>query len=266
VIGVDWGTTRCRAYRLCGEDVRDYRESELGIQHVEADAFGRALQSLIGPWLVDGERQVLLAGMVGSRQGWRETAYLPCPVSTDDVARALVPIPYPDAVVLLAPGVSAADGTGVPELMRGEEAQIFGADIERGSVCLPGTHSKWVRVEERRIVEFSTYLTGDVFAALRDHTILRRSIREGPDEFTAFDAGVSRASDPGGLLHHLFGIRALGLAQRLTDVAAGSYLSGLLIGHEVGAAVQSARPVHLIGATQLTGLYARAIVARAAWT
>jgi 2-dehydro-3-deoxygalactonokinase len=198
-----------------------------------------------------------------------EAPYLPCPAGVADLASAIVRVPYPGARVRLVPGLSAADEADVPEVMRGEETQLASllGTLTDGLVCLPGSHSKWARIANGRITGFATHLTGETFAALRGHTILGRLMRDGPDDLAAFDRGVARAAAPGGLLHHLFGVRTLGLVGRLAGTEAASYLSGLLIGHEVRAAapLPGAR-VHVIGATALCALYARAIAACAADT
>jgi len=265
VIGVDWGTTSFRAYRLRGREVLDRLDLPLGILAVAEGRFERALQDAMGPWLADGERRILLSGMIGSRQGWVEAPYLPCPAATADLARALIPVPFAAAETLLVPGLSAADQDSVPEVMRGEEVQIMGTVDPSGgttTVCLPGSHSKWVRVAGGRVEGFSTHMTGEAFAALRGHTILGRLMQpDAPPDPDAFRRGVVRSGDPGGLLHHLFGVRTLGLFAQLGEAAAASYLSGLLIGHEVRAAapLQPASPVLLIGAGALCELYACAI-------
>lgn len=269
MIGVDWGTTSFRAYRLTREGViRDRRSVPRGIMAVPDGRFADTLREEIGPWLAVGERHVLLSGMIGSRQGWVEAPYLPCPAGAADIARALIEIPFDWAQLRLVPGLSCADAAGVPEVMRGEETQLAGvlAQLGNGSgwACLPGTHSKWAQVESGRITRFTTHLTGEAFAALRGHTILGRMMRDGATEPAAFDAGVRRSADPGGLLHHLFGVRALALTGQLSEAAGASYLSGVLIGHEARAALADAPPatvVHIIGAPELTALYARAIEA-----
>jgi 2-dehydro-3-deoxygalactonokinase len=265
MIGVDWGTSSFRAFRLdTAGTVRERREAPLGILHVEAGRFAAALRGKIGAWLADGEDRVLLAGMVGSRQGWHEAAYLPCPAGAAELAGALADVPFDGAQVKLVPGLSDTDAAGVPEVMRGEETQLVGVLARigaRGLVCLPGSHSKWARIVDGRIAGYTTHLTGEAYAALRGHTILGRMMRDGPTDWSAFDAGVTRAGDAGGLLHHLFGVRTLGLFGRLADAGAASYLSGLLVGHEVRAAVPAAADVHLIGAPELCALYARAITA-----
>jgi len=270
MIGIDWGTTSFRAYRLRGRAVLDRVALPLGISSIAAGGFPRALEGAVAPWLADGERRILMSGMVGSRQGWVEAPYLPCPAATADLARALLPVPFGPAEVLLVPGLSAADPAGVPEVMRGEEVQILGAlgtapgdaqgDMPKSTmVCLPGSHSKWARVAGGRVEGFSTHLTGEAFAALSGHTILGRLMQaDAPSNPDAFRRGVLRSADPGGLLHHLFGVRTLSLFDRLPEAAASSFLSGLLIGHEVRAAVP-ASPVLLIGAPALCELYGQAI-------
>ncbi len=265
MIGVDWGTSSFRAYRLRGREVLDRLALPLGILGVAGGRFEGALQRAVGPWLADGERRILLSGMIGSRQGWVEAPYLPCPAATADLARALVPVPFAGAEVLLVPGLSAADPDGVPEVMRGEEVQIMGAVDPGGgdaTVCLPGSHSKWVRVAGGQVEGFGTHLTGEAFAALRGHTILARLMAAdaAPDP-AAFGRGVTRSGDPGGLLHHLFGVRTLGLFAQLGEAVAASYLSGLLIGHEVRAAapLEASAPTLLIGDAALCALYAQAI-------
>jgi 2-dehydro-3-deoxygalactonokinase len=267
MIGVDWGTTSFRAYRIApGGTIRDRRSALRGILNVPDSRYADTLREEIGPWLAGGENHVLLSGMIGSRQGWLETAYLPCPAGASDVAAALVEIEFDYGQVKLVPGLSATDESGVAEVMRGEETQVFGvleAMGGSGLACLPGTHSKWVQVEDGRITGFTTHMTGEAFGALRGYTILGRTMRDGPSNGAPFDAGVRRASEPGGLLHHIFGARAEVLAGRLAETNASAYLSGILIGHEVRAALAARQGtvVHVIGSAELTALYARAISA-----
>ncbi|HME21555.1 MAG TPA: 2-dehydro-3-deoxygalactonokinase [Acetobacteraceae bacterium] len=268
MIGVDWGTTSFRAFRIARDGtIRDRRTALRGLLNVPDNRFADTLREEVGPWLAAGEDHVLLSGMIGSRQGWTEAPYLACPAGAQEVAAALVAIEFDWGQVKLVPGLSAADDAGVAEVMRGEETQVFGvlgAIGGSGLACLPGTHSKWVRVEGGRIIGFTTHMTGEAFGALRGHTILGRMMREGPTDGVPFDAGVRRSDDPGGLLHHIFGARSQVLAAgQLTETDAAAYLSGILIGHEVRAALaeRAGEVVHVIGAPELTMLYARAISA-----
>jgi len=267
MIGVDWGTTNFRAFRIAPDgSIRDRRIALRGLLNVPDNRFADTLREEVGPWLAAGEHHVLLSGMIGSRQGWREAPYVPCPVGAAEVAAALVEIEFDWGQVKLVPGLSASDEAGVAEVMRGEETQVFGTLTAMGGTgraCLPGTHSKWVRVQGGRITGFTTHMTGEAFAALRGHTILGRMMREGPADGAPFDAGVRRAGDPGGLLHHIFGARSMVLAGRLAETDAAAYLSGVLIGHEVCGALagRQGEVVHVIGNPELTILYARAISA-----
>ena len=267
MIGIDWGTTSFRAFRVARDgSIRDRRSAPKGILNVPDGRFSDTLREEIGPWLAAGEDQVLLSGMVGSRQGWKEAPYLPCPAGAPELAAALVDIGFDWGRVKLIPGLSGHDESGVAEVMRGEETQVLGVPLllrEGGVACLPGTHSKWVRVEGGQIVSFTTHMTGEAFSALRGHTILGRMMRDGPLDGDPFDAGVARSAEPGGLLHHMFGVRALALAGRLQDSDAPAYLSGMLIGHEVRAALAQAAGavVQVIGVPDLTALYAKTIAA-----
>ena len=284
MIGIDWGTTSFRAFRVARDGtIRDRRISQRGIMHVPDARFGDTLREEIGPWLAAGEEHVLLSGMIGSRQGWVEAPYLPCPAGLADLAAALIDIPFDWAKVKLVPGLSGTDPSGVPEVMRGEETQVLGVPSlirSGGLACLPGTHSKWVTVEGGRITGFTTHMTGEVFAALRGHTILGRMMRDGPPGTpfggAPFEAGLRRSADPGGLLHQLFGVRSRALTGELAETDSPAYLSGLLIGHEIRAALGrgghaegqaepssgAERPVvQVIGEPDLTDLYAAAITA-----
>lgn len=260
MIGVDWGTSRFRAFRLdAAGAVRDRIEAPRGIMTVREGAFPETLRELIGAWLADGEDRVLMAGMVGSRQGWREAPYIACPAGPEALAAGLLPVAFDGARVRIVPGVSDQDGDGVPEVMRGEETQLVGIAARDGLACLPGSHAKWARLEGGRIAGFSTFLSGEAFAALRAGTILGRTMPEAPHDSAAFARGVARSAQSGHLLHHLFGVRTQTLFGTLAEAEAASYFSGLLIGHEIRAAMPAGARVRLIGAAALCELYAHAI-------
>ena len=266
MIAVDWGTSNFRAFRLSAEGaVVARRSSAQGILHVGDGNFAEALRAEVGAWLVEGEQHILLCGMVGSRQGWVEAEYVPCPVGISDLADAVVQVPFSGASVRLVPGVIGPDAAGVPELMRGEETAAMGmldACGGGGLVCFPGTHSKWIQLRDRKIVSFTTCMTGEIYSALRKCTILERTMTNGAAiDNASFLEGVTRSADSGGLLHHLFGVRTLALMGQMSEEVSSSYLSGLLLGHEVRATMPRASSVHLVGAAELCGLYAQAIEA-----
>lgn len=263
---VDWGTTSCRAALVDRAGaVMATREGGAGILAVTDGGFDTALQTFLAPWAdrIDGV-PVLLSGMIGSRQGWREAPYVRCPAGMDEVAAKLTWI---DSArfgrIGLVPGLDD-HASGTPDVMRGEEVQIFGALGAGSGLCvLPGTHSKWARVETGRIVSFRSFMTGEVFAALRDHTILGRLMTH-PTSFheAAFLAGVHAGGAPGGpgaLLNRIFSARTLGLFDHLPGDSLADYLSGVLIGAEVADnTTDTIGPVHLIGSVALTARYATA--------
>ena len=265
MILIDWGTSGFRAYRVTADGrVTERREAALGILAVPDGDFAAACMQQVGDWLRAGEHPLLMSGMIGSRQGWRETPYADCPAGVAELAAGLVSVDLrTGARGWIVPGLSCRDDGGIADVMRGEETQILGVLDRLGAgaqtVCLPGTHSKWVRVEAGRIRGFRTYMTGEVYAVLRGHSILGRMMQGDATDGAHFEAGVQRAREAGGLLHHLFGVRASGLFGELAAADAAAYLSGILIGHELRAAAPARGQVHLLGAPALSALYQRAL-------
>jgi 2-dehydro-3-deoxygalactonokinase len=270
LIGIDWGTTSFRAYRLGGDGrVIGGRSAPSGILK-EVD-FERVFEREIGAWLVDRpDLPVIASGMITSRQGWVEVPYCPCPAGSDEIARTLRRhATGAGRVIHFVPGLSAVGADGVPDVIRGEETQIIGEvgdALGRRLLVLPGTHSKWALVEDGRIVWFATFMTGEVFAVLKEHSILGRMMAGDADDAQAFRRGLAYArSRPGGLLKRLFSARTLGLFGHLPESAIGSYLSGLLIGSEIAEALDcleqapSDEEITVIGSSDLTGRYLVAI-------
>lgn len=264
MIAVDWGSSSLRGYLLAGDGtILEQRANARGILGCNGD-FAAVLAELVGGW----PGTILLGGMIGSRNGWIEQPYLPCPATLDDAAAALQrhhDPALPGHALWFVPGVAVAAAEATPDVMRGEETQLFGlaADTARAQACLPGTHSKWATLDGGAITGFSTAMTGELFALLRQHSLLGRLMDESHDlDAAAFARGVARSGESGGLLHHLFGVRALGLFERLSPAEAPSYLSGLLIGHEIAELADPAQDVHLIGSAALTGRYALALAQR----
>ena len=282
LIGIDWGTTFLRAH-LFGDDgaVIKRRDRPWGIRRLPGGSFPAACREVAGDWrdrwpLVP----VLASGMVGSREGWHEVPYVECPADAAAIAAAVVAFRSECGTIHLVPGVR--QGGDAPDVMRGEEVQIVGALVDRPQLAddsllvLPGTHCKWARIRGGAIAGFTTYLTGELFAALRDHSILGGPGRDAamaagasadiaaPAASTAFLRGVRAARDAGsaGVSARLFSTRSLFLAGELPAEESLDYLSGLLVGEELRsvAAAQGGRLPRcaIVGTRSLCDRYARA--------
>ncbi len=240
LIAIDWGTTSARAYRLDARGrVLEQRSAPLGVQKIAADAFPAALDALLGD-AVDAGVPLIACGMVGSRQGWIEAPYLRCPADLSAVAAALTAVP--GRRLAIVPGLVCHDTHGVPDVMRGEETQILGTLDDRRPpasrfVVLPGTHSKWARVGTGGIEAFATFMTGELYALLHEHSILGRLAAGGGRDAAAFARGVRTSLGNGAALSlDLFSARTLALTGALAPEGVADYLSGLLLGAEVAAA------------------------------
>lgn len=274
LISVDWGTTslRCALVDNVGGLIAQ-NKSERGILKTDGVAFADILLEQIGSWLTqfsgDHRVPILMSGMIGSRQGWQEAAYLRCPATPIDLAQGLLTIDTSGTslgrcALRIVPGMDQVDINGAPDVMRGEETQVLGAllaaKIDDAAFVLPGTHSKWVVVKERRIETFRTFMTGEVYAALLDATILGRLAEGHADDPEGFQLGVETAiamhddkAGPGDLLSMVFSARSRVLLGGLNGASVRSYLSGLLIGAEIKSSQRflGAYPSEETGGTDL---------------
>lgn len=243
-IVVDWGTSAFRAWLVndAGTPL-DGLQASCGAGRLGRDEFPAVLAGQLGPWIAAHPGiPILMSGMVGSRRGWRETRYLSAPVTLDALARHLVRVEWDHAnPVYLVPGVDARDAGGAYEVMRGEETQAFGAlSLLHGAagasrtLCLPGTHSKWVDTAGGEIRGFRTHMTGEFFELLSRHSLLADSIDGSAHDAAAFAAGVAYGARPRSSLASLaFSARTRCLGGEFGRERIHAYLSGLLIGHEL---------------------------------
>lgn len=264
-IAVDWGTSSLRAWAMSADGrVLEARSSDKGMGKLEPADFGPALADLCDGWTAQ-PMTVVACGMVGSRQGWVEAPYasVPCPATPARLVRA------PDHGPLrpwIVPGVSQSDP---PDVMRGEETQIAGLLALKpgwdGVVCLPGTHTKWAEVSAGEIVSFRTFMTGEIFSLLSDHSVLRHSVSDGWDETAFAEAVADTLARPESLAARLFRIRADHLLYGTPGPTGFARLSGLLIGAELAAArpYWLGRQVAVIGAKRLANAYLQALAAQA---
>jgi len=271
-VAVDWGTSNLRLWGLDAEGMVTFeRSSPKGMGKLNREDFPAALADLLQDVQPTGGTtiDVLICGMAGARQGWLEAPYLEAPTDLRGLLDGAVHPAMPDGRIAPAilPGVCQKAGND--NVMRGEETQLLGlAALDQGFsgvVCMPGTHSKWVQLAGTRIEKFSTAMTGEMFEVLRTHSVLRHSLNgdiDGPSRAEGFAVGAASGLEhPEQLLGTLFQVRAGSLLSgRQPDWCAG-YLSGLLIGTEIGGNrhLIGAEAVPLIGSPALCALYAQVL-------
>jgi 2-dehydro-3-deoxygalactonokinase len=240
-IAADWGTTNLRVWAIGADGgVLAEASSDKGMSRLERDGFEPALIELVRDWLSKADAALVIAcGMVGARQGWIEVPYrqTPCtPFSAEQIGTPDVRDPRLKVRVL--PGIKQI----IPaDVMRGEETQIAGVLLEQpdfdGVICLPGTHTKWARIAAGTIVDFRTFMTGELFNLLSKSSVLRHSLDETSWDASEFARSAQlAAAEPEGFAGRLFGIRAETLVSALTPAMANARLSGTLIGAELAAA------------------------------
>ncbi len=254
----DWGGSRLRLW-LVRDGIVAGRRDGPGISD-RSRPFRETLTLLTADW---PKAHIILCGMAGSRDGLHEVAYAGCPV--DAVSWSAARVDVGDRIRIAA-GLTCVNALGAPDVMRGEETQIFGAlrldpTLADMLAITPGTHSKWVEVDGGGITRFTTAPTGEVFALLRQHSML---IGDAVDiDPAGFDDGVGRIKQHGAvqLLPLLFEARSQQLRGGKAAAWAAGFVSGLLIGAEIeaGQALFSDRQIVLIGDDVLSGYYVRAL-------
>jgi 2-dehydro-3-deoxygalactonokinase len=273
----DWGTSHLRL-SLCDE-----HGAVLRAKNGPGAAAGAAAEtffSLVNDWdALHGPVPAVLCGMAGSTIGWRNVPYLACPIRPDAIASSTLRFEAGGRTIAIAPGLSCRNRLIAPDVMRGEETQILGAlrcepKLAKGShlLCMPGTHTKWVVLDEGAVQHFLTGVTGELYDVLHRHSVLVRApemgeVIGGPAFVDALEQ--TKLHPDAELIHLLFGTRSRQLMGELKNKDAGAYLSGLVIGQDVAGAARLFRPelaaskhVVVIGTPRLSELYTTALKMR----
>jgi len=271
LLACDWGTTNLRAWTLdaAGVVVSERDFPGLGVSNLAAGEAARRFSAEVRPALAAGDLPAILCGMVGSNLGWTVAPYAECPAGLDDLAAALTAVDGDGRWIRIVPGVKGPGFNGQGDVIRGEETQLFGwLALEPGRargrqvVCHPGTHAKWMLVEDGRLTAFVTAMTGELFAVLSHHSVLKTDA--SPDLPDAFDEGLAAAGEGDALAARLFTARARVVGKGEPAETSAAYLSGLLVGADVAAVprllgITGDEPVALLGDARLCDLYARAL-------
>lgn len=269
-IVVDWGTTNLRAFLVAstGQVVGGF-SSQQGVKFLHGN-FESILTQTCRDWLSNYDvEEIVLAGMIGSDLGWTSVPLVSCPARAGDLTAGKITLVREGLPKLqILPGVSSVSENRFPGMMRGEEVLVVGAgllDSGKTMICLPGTHSKWVGVEDGAMVTIRTFMTGELFSVLSKHSVLKPSeSAEDQSDMDAFREGVRTARDGAALAEAIFSVRArrvLGLVAE--DYSMKAWLSGLLIGNELSEVLgrtdgDPPYSIHLIADAKLKPLYCEA--------
>ena len=259
-IAIDWGTTNFRAFLMQGARQVSCVNEACGLLSVEKGQFAVTLQKLLQTWLEQyGNVPIVMAGMVGSQQGWHEVPYAPLPCNAHDLASRTLAFTAPwGSPGWIIPGASGMSPFNQPDVMRGEEVQILGlAAIHPASqhiALLPGTHSKHVQLLNGEIASFSTFMTGEIFSLLTQHSILGRALPAQQEDSDAFGFGVKCAGQNVPFSHLIFSARTRRLVGEIPQSSIHSYLSGLTIGYELQT-LPANQHAWVVGSPSLTARY-----------
>jgi 2-dehydro-3-deoxygalactonokinase len=270
-LAVDWRNSRLRVWAMADGEVVDAREAPSGATRLAGPpAFAAAFAALVEDWTpAHRPAAVVICGMAGAREGWHPAAYAAHDGDLRELPEAAVRVPDGDAAfdIRILPGLRQAEP---PDVMRGEETKLLGLVAETpdagGVFVLPGTHSKWVQLARGRVTRFRTAMTGEIFDAVAEHSLLRHTLGgSGDDEWDAADfaAAVAEGRDaPAALPRRAFGLRAEAILNGLAPDLARARLSGWLTGLEVADALeQFGQPsrVTLVGEPDQLERYAAAL-------
>ena len=268
LIAADWGTSNLRVW---GIDHRGHVINTInngkGMASLIPSEFEPYLISLIESWLPkEGNVKcpIIICGMAGAKNGWKEAAYLKAPCPPINKKKIIQVETYDQRIsVSIVPGIMQ---TSPPDVMRGEETQIAGylsknPDFD-GIICLPGTHTKWAHISANEIVSFKTFMTGEIFLSLSERSILKTSVQSNDFDSTSFlEAFEDTYSNPVLLSSKLFGLRAADLLENTSTKFLKSKLSGYLIGCELAGAKSYwlGQNIIMIGNNDLCILYQKAL-------
>ncbi|HMI18890.1 MAG TPA: 2-dehydro-3-deoxygalactonokinase [Sphingomonas sp.] len=268
IIGVNWGSSNFRAYRVAADGtLADEMSAPAGVAALDRAGMADMMERLVERWPDSGP--IYASGMIGSNIGWAEVPYAEAPAGRMELAAAAVPAEIGPAQVNIIPGIACRRSfDGAPDILRGEEVELIGLTMlgqADGLVALPGTHTKWAWLEDGRIADFFTTMSGEIFDRLTAQGLLASIVEGEAADGPAFQEGVATGKARKlGLGTLLFGARARVVRGELLKSEAAAYIRGLLIGSEIADAL-AAYPdlanaiVPLIGNGPLCQLYASAL-------
>ncbi len=266
----DWGTSNLRLFCVVGGKIIDTTVGP-GVGQLKSGA-SEIITQLLSSWEeYRNIEAVYLCGMVGSSLGLVEVPHHQCPMDWTEIGQASQSASVNGISAHIVPGLSCTNPLIAPDYLRGEETQIVGTikvldKIRYGMqlLCLCGTHTKWVWIEEGRINVFLTSLAGELFESLTESVLVKETVATRSVDATSLRRGIKESGkhDHADLLHQLFQVRSRKLSGDLSGESATGFLSGLIVGTDVSRALQISRTmgktidlVTIVGAKSLTDQY-----------
>lgn len=264
---VDWGTSSFRLWVMAADgSVISERKSKQGMSTLDRLGFEDVLENALSNVGVEQSLPVAICGMAGAAQGWKEAPYLELPARLDDIPGAAVRVPTGKRDIRILPGLAQRDASQ-PDVMRGEETILLGArnaGLRSATVCMPGTHSKWVHIEQETVTSFTTVMTGELYALLAKQSTLAHAVTQVDAvdcDHPKFAESLKKVMrQPETVIRSLFPIRAAALLELESKDALAATLSGLLIGWEIAAMRDTLTgKVTLVSDDALGDLYRKAL-------
>ena len=264
IILVDWGTSNLRLWAVSDDGtILSEHRSDKGMSKLTPDAFAPVLNTLITETGAAKTTPVLMCGMVGAAQGWQEAPYLSTPTKLDSLSESAIPVLGQSRDIRIIPGI-AQKTDFAPDVMRGEETLLLGLNQPDGQIVMPGTHSKWVQMQDGTLAQFQTIMTGELFQLIETQSILSKTLANADWDDADFITAAQHAyQNPGNILTNLFSLRAAPLLFGEAALKGGkAKLSGWLIGAEIASCYKPENgAITLLSDGNLATLYAAAFTA-----
>ena len=268
-IAIDWGTSNFRLWLLSRlGNPMIVRRSDEGFEQAKSKGFENIAERYLNEFGIQDNIPIIVCGMAGAKQGWREAPYINAPVLLDQVLSNSVSVPHRSRDVRILPGI-AQRSLLEPDVMRGEETQLLGLlehVPQNGLVCMPGTHTKWITLEQGQLKHFSTFITGELFGLLAKHSTLKLqqdvSLEIVPSSHAFHRAFNETVDNPHEITNRLFRARASNLLGYSSPNSNAAELSGCILGLEFSGAQSKYGPIKevtLVASGELGKLYESAL-------
>ena len=275
VLGM-WGTSHLSLYLVNpSTGVVKAKSQGPGISMLGGRSPEEALFEIVDKWIEEQTvSEIYLSGMVGSTLGWVDVPYMECPLDMSDISPHVVRFIARDIPIVIIPGLACQNLLGHNDVIRGEETELLGwfstastQQLKSSLICIPGTHTKWIKIENGKIDSFLTSVVGEMYQIISANGVLAKPhFGKTVQSSNAFMLALDNISKrPSNLMNLLFTTRANAVRGEFSPEDSTDYLSGLLIGADIQAATDCfgrepfSEGIPLIGSNYLVDRYSQAL-------